>query len=443
MVLGLPLTDISYDEEPASSPDLGMKTSRYAASRQKACQQCSSAKAKCDRKPGICTRCEQRGIKCVYPQLAFFKTAPASMDGPKETHSFISSDTSVPSGFNAGLSMGDQTADWKSPLISRHEAEQTPFPRPITSLPQSPGSRLDFSNLGIYCPINADDITARWMNPYIPVPGQSVKKYPTAVTNLICRVLKSYASIATRGRAIVPFIHPTQFSFQPTDSPLASCMSLVRICQNMAPGGEDAAAMVLHDEMKALTDHRDGYDDMSLLGAFQAYLVYMLILFFHLHQSPDARFRQAMMTLQILATLTAKKGLACLADQRHSRPRWEEWIVTEAKCRTLYVMYLFDSVLSSQENLPTFLGTELQGLLAPSDKYRWQAQTRATWEQAYNIHLVEWADGGLTIDELWPMPSELDNVGILKRRDRVNHWLEDVDEYGAMLYAITSSTHGV
>ena len=195
--------------------------------------------------------------------------------------------------------------------------------------------------------------------------------------------------------------------------------------------------------MRTIVDLRDAYDEMSLLGAFQAYLVYMLVLFFRLSRAPDNQSRQAMMDLQFLATLTAKKGLACVADRHHSRPRWEEWIVTEAKRRTLYVMYLFDSILSSVENLPTFLGTELQGLPAPADKYLWQAKTRADWEQAYDVHLTEWAEKSLTIDELWPIPHGMDDTATIRRRERVNHWLEGVDEYGAMMYAVTSVIHGV
>src|ERR1700752_1727140 len=46
-----------------------MKTSRYSTSRQKACQQCSNAKARCDRNSGNgrCVRCAQRGLPCAYP----------------------------------------------------------------------------------------------------------------------------------------------------------------------------------------------------------------------------------------------------------------------------------------------------------------------------------------------------------------------------------------
>jgi hypothetical protein len=105
-------------------------------------------------------------------------------------------------------------------------------------------------------------------------------------------------------------------------------------------------------------------------------------------------------------------------------------------------MYLFDSVLSSQENLPTFLGTELRGLPAPANKLLWQAQGRSEWEKEYNVFLTEWTKQYLTIDELWPLPPGLNDAEIAERRDRANRWLENMDEFGTMLFAVTSCTHG-
>ncbi|KAJ5732140.1 hypothetical protein N7493_003621 [Penicillium malachiteum] len=303
---------------------------------------------------------------------------------------------------------------------------------------------LDFSNLYLFCPINVDEITTRWMNPYIPVLGQQVKQYPAGVSAFIFRTLKSYAGIAARGRGVLPFIHHTQMSVSgsPAGSPLTTCLSLIRICETPSPGSEATAMMMIQREMQNVMESSTGYDDLCLLGAFQAYLIYCLVLFFRLDPGTTAHLRPAMMSLQTLAHLSSKQGLICMTDQQRTRPRWEEWIVTEIKRRTLYVMYLFDSVLSAQEGVPTFLGTELSGLPAAASKLLWQAPTRSIWEREYNIHLAEWTEQGLTIDELWPMPEDMDEPSIAKRRRRVDHWLEDIDEFGTMLYAVTVCTHG-
>lgn len=334
------------------------------------------------------------------------------------------------------------------PRMSTAEAQFNPQNTPqgpnqgLTQKHEKPNN-LDFTSLDLICPINVDDISNRWLNPYIPGPEQTVKEYPVTVTRFIHRILKTYASFATRGRGILPFVHPMQMEKHPSaGSPLTTCLSLIRICENPLPGSENSAAIVLQREMESITEIRENYDDMSLLAAFQAYLIYTMVLFFRLSQGPGPFFRQAMINLQELACSCSRRGLVCAADQRHTRPRWEEWIVAEAKRRTLFVMYLLDSVLSAQESLPTFLGTELRGLPAPSNKPIWQAQSRADWEKEYNIFLAEWTEESLSIDELWPMPARFDEESIARRRDRVDRWLENLDEFGTMLFAVTGCTHG-
>lgn len=422
-----------------------MKTSRYASSRQKACQHCSVAKAKCDRKVTGCSRCAKRKVPCVYPQ-----TCPSNDKSPSQGEPSPQSPDSIPDSLIpsfGGLPPDSHSEAWTLPWaqpIGRREHVHTALSstHPLNTI-SSKGAGLDFSNLELFCPINTDEITTRWMNPYIPVPGQAIKQYPPGVSNFISRKLKSYAAVAARGRGKLPFIHPSQLSEeQAANSPLTTCLSLIRICETPLPGSEGTAAMVLQKEMENIMECHESYNELSVLGAFQAYLIYYLVLFFKLDQRPYNQLRSAMMNLQTLAHFSSKQGLMCVADQGHTRPRWEEWIITETKRRTLYVMYLFDSVLSTQEALPTFLATELLGLPASASKSLWHARSRSEWEREYNIHLAEWTDKSLTIDELWPVPPDMDEPDIARRSRRVDHWLEEIDEFGTMLYAVTSCTHG-
>ncbi|ODM19948.1 hypothetical protein SI65_04934 [Aspergillus cristatus] len=149
---------------------------------------------------------------------------------------------------------------------------------------------LDFSGLELTCPIDVDEITTRWMKPYIPGPGEKIKSYPAGVVSFISRMLNSYKAVATRGRKLVPFIHSSQMEHPPS-SPLTTCLSLVRMCQNPLPGSEDAAAVIIQREMENITALRESYDDMSLLAAFQAYLVYTVVFFFHLSQAGNSHLR--------------------------------------------------------------------------------------------------------------------------------------------------------
>jgi hypothetical protein len=301
---------------------------------------------------------------------------------------------------------------------------------------------FDFSDLSLACTINVDDITSRWLNTYVPVTGQVIKNYPPSISALIRRVLKSYIASAVRGHSsLPPFIHPSQID-DPSSVPLATCLNMVRICQNPITGSEATAAEILQREMSRIYDRRVQCTHMELLATFQAYLIYAMALFLRLEQASTLFLRQAMMDLQDLAWMTTRQGIVSVAEQQHARPKWEEWIVTEAKRRTLYVMYLFDDVISKQEGIPTFLGVELVGLPAPGSKSLWTANARHEWQKRYNLHLADWPDGGLCIDELWAIPPELGEDDVTKRRLRVEQWLEDVDEFGMTIYAVTSCTHG-
>lgn len=325
--------------------------------------------------------------------------------------------------------------------VTRSHCPNGSYLNPTTRMSERMGV-LDFSSLELVCPIDAGEISNRWLNAYIPMTGQTLKAYPISISSFIFRILKSYAAVAVHGRGIPPFVHSSQMMALARCPPLSTCFSLVRICERPLPGSEGVASEVLQREMNNLYELRGTYDDIALLAAFQAYLIYAMVLFFRLSQGSNPFLRQAMMNLQELACISSRRGLVCIAEQQRARPRWEPWIVAEAKRRTLYTMYLFDSVLSTQDGIPTFFGTELQGLPAPSSKALWEAQSRHDWETVYNIYLVEWTDGGLCIDELWPIPAGLDERGLSERRSRVDEWLQNIDEFGTMLYAVTNCTHG-
>jgi Fungal Zn(2)-Cys(6) binuclear cluster domain len=442
-----------------------MEGKRYAISRKKACQHCSSVKAKCDLKDGGCSRCARRKLLCVYPRASASRhsTRRVSSSSQAELDSRFASRREPDTDNNTRSSIveplrppsrrqpDDNTRD---SIVSMHAMGDTGTNNaPLSAFNGSHNSTLysrsqlqalDFSALELICPINANDISNRWLNTYVPLPGQKPKNYPASITAFLYRIFKSYAAVTVHGHELPPFVHFSQVSLPSatTSPPLSTCLNLVRICEKPLPGSEHVAADVLQREMDKIFEQRGAYDDMALLAAFQAYLIYCLVLFFNLNRGSDPFLRQAMVNLQELACSSSHRGLVCTAEEQHARPKWEAWIVAEAKRRTLYAMYLFDSILSSQDGLPTFLGTELYGLLAPTGKYLWRAQTRVEWERAYNIYLTDWVNGGLYIHELWPMPADLDESGVLEIRRRVDQWLGDVDEYGTMMYAVTSCTHG-
>ncbi|KAF3032245.1 hypothetical protein E8E12_002104 [Didymella heteroderae] len=131
------------------------------------------------------------------------------------------------------------------------------------------------SNCELYCPIDAEAIRNRWLNVYLPVPGQKFKKYSPSINAFIYRILKAYAAVVTHNRGVPPFVHASQLKSDSTSRPLATCLMLARICEKPVPGSEGAAIDVLQREMSNLLEKHDSHDEQGSLATFQAYLVYI------------------------------------------------------------------------------------------------------------------------------------------------------------------------
>ncbi|KAF2149194.1 hypothetical protein K461DRAFT_207935, partial [Myriangium duriaei CBS 260.36] len=300
-------------------------------------------------------------------------------------------------------------------------------------------SIINFSALDLVCTIDADEIRTRWMSAYAPDPNQVVKTMPDNTAFFLRQILKSYMNVVVHG-LIPEFVHPAQLQSGMSVTPLLACLDVIRKGDRHSPEGETAFRETMKTKMVSMYDNRSEMDGMTSLAAFQAYLISCMAWFFWLRQGTWDFLCEAMINLQEIACVACQHGLVCASEQQACMPRWEEWIVAEAKRRTLYTMYMFDNLLSSQDNLPTYVGTELRGLPAPAGKSLWRAVTRLDWMTAYGAEVAR-NNQPLRIDELWPESPDACQTTIATRRRRVDQWLEQVDEYGTMLYAVTTSSH--
>jgi Fungal specific transcription factor domain len=181
---------------------------------------------------------------------------------------------------------------------------------------------------------------------------------------------------------------------------------------------------------------------LDILAAFQAYLIYAITAFFLPTSNPSVKTplvdHTTMSNLQEFAYQLSLSGLLCTAETTHSRPSWESWIIASTKRRALYAMYLFDNVFNALARVPTYIAEELANLPVPASKSLWEATEREAWEREYDQHLAAWEGGELRISELWFAP-EKDSP---EHRDRVDRWVESVDEFGMMLFAVCAHIHG-
>ncbi len=168
----------------------------------------------------------------------------------------------------------------------------------------------------------------------------------------------------------------------------------------------------------------------------QAYLTYA-IMTFSPGESISLTDQTTMVNLQTLGSRATLQGLVCPEELANTRPKWEDWIVASAKRRTLYAMYMFDNVFNFFHGIPCFIADELASLPAPASKTLWSAMSREVWEQEYNFQLARWGRGVLRLGELWPQIDAVES----ERQERIDRWLESVDEFGMMLFALIVHTY--
>ena len=241
--------------------------------RKKACDQCSTAKVRCDHKRPQCTRCEARSIGCSFAVAG--DQATTNVDDPAvgigssseilEAYQIASEDSTT---ISSGATPLSNSASFVASAIS------SPFPpvnqdgirsaissncmrhdfnhraEPETSTWES--SAFDFSALNLLCTIDATQIRNRWLNDFIPPVNQRQKNYPPSIIHLISRVLKTYPAMLLRKEGLPPFVHPSQIASSATPVPLANCFSLVRLWNGQVSGSEAIVRDTIRREMERL-----------------------------------------------------------------------------------------------------------------------------------------------------------------------------------------------
>ncbi|KAF7587820.1 hypothetical protein BBP40_006672 [Aspergillus hancockii] len=405
--------------------------------RKKACSNCTKSKVRCSLEKPACSRCRSTGRICEYLASALAR------DSPSAAGTF----TVDPGASHSGASI------FATPRLDPMPISLPYVPTP-SSTAWSPASQLrrtvaggwrdgdglDFTTVDLAPNANAEDIRDRWLRPYIPPPlGQDEvpKVYHPSTLQYISRVLSTYPRRMLEDRAVPPIIHAAQIEGKEMPPALANCYSLVRMWEQAVPGSETMVTSTLEKEMERLGEEHPDHD-YELLSAFQAYLIYTIMLYFSPHGGYSLVTDKIMITLMELAFRTARNGLFCIAELAHTRPTWESWIVVAAKRRAIFTMYLFTSVYNADRLLPNFVAEEMRGVYAPGHKALWEAGDRDRWNKEYDRYLLQWEDGMLEISELWRSAE----TGSTERRERIERWVQTTDEFGMMIFGVCAHIHG-
>ncbi|KAL5340974.1 hypothetical protein BJX70DRAFT_84511 [Aspergillus crustosus] len=405
--------------------------------RKKACKSCTTSKVRCDHERPACARCKTLGRACEYATLSSVPTARAL--NVQLSYSNGESDTS--------LKLLQPTPSIDSSIIGGNSLGGSAFGTPLRPTKRAPGNEqdyetgLDLTKTDLIPSSRADNIRDRWLRPYIfpPLGGEEVPKlYQPFTLQYISRVLTTYPHRMLKEGDIPPIIHHAQVSEGRMAQALANCYTLVRMWAQAAPGSETIVISTVEKEMDRLAEESPNLHDIDHLSAFQAYLIYAILMYFSPPLGLTFVTDKTMITLMELAFRTARNGLLSASEVSRTMSTWESWIVASTKRRVIYVMYLFSSVYNAEHSLPNFIAEELRGVFVPEGKALWEAKDRGSWTREYTRHLQEWPDGMLEISELW----KSEETGSPRQRERVERWLKTVDEFGMMLFSVCAHIHG-
>ncbi|KAI9740427.1 MAG: hypothetical protein M1834_005007 [Cirrosporium novae-zelandiae] len=259
--------------------------------------------------------------------------------------------------------------------------------------------------------------------------------------DMLLRTLKTYPHMIARRVSVPPIIHQLQISQEEIPLPLANCFALTRMWdgQPEIDGAGGLIKITILQEMHRLFDEYRSYNEVDLLAALQALLVYTIIVFSNskcISQMPLADRINMIKDLQEVAYHLAKTGLKLKAERDNFRPNWEAWCLIEAKRRTILATCMFYCAYAASNGIPSFEFTDLNSIIATSSKFLWQASSKEQWEPIYNRYLAQWKDGPYLLSELMAVPSG----EILDSRSEM--WFEEVDEFGMMFMSLVALFSG-
>ncbi|KAL5411264.1 hypothetical protein PMIN04_010313 [Paraphaeosphaeria minitans] len=425
-------------QEDAEFGSLWMHAATNTPPRRKACQQCFEAKVRCNHTRPVCSRCTRLALHCDFSGAA---------KEPRSSIPTISDLTTGREASNTALYGTRHTADpatvfpYPTPLSTSPQARATPqhpAPNPLTP---------DHQPIPLVCTVDAERVRDRWLAGWVPAPDQRPKNLSRGTAVFIHSVLRAYPQMLCRGN-LPPIMHKLQLVDGTLPLPLANTACIARMWEGLGEGSkgfaEGGRAMVRDtttaqmSKLGAQTTTPTTGTPWDLVAAVQAYVMYATLLV-----APDSTPvipQHLMLTLQDLAHAVCQSGLVHpseIPSERSSpgsRPAWSHWVLAEAKRRALIAVYLLDDCVNVFAGVSCIRGDELAQLPAPCSEKLWRAESEETWERLWDVHVAEWAGGGLRLEELWGTEVRGD--------ERVERWVRDVDALGMTVLGVTTAISG-
>ena len=220
-----------------------------ALPRKKACKQCTKAKVRCDLERPSCRRCLSRALPCKYLTLSPLPGNVATPTSPRfdvaepEQPTAPAGHSSTPIG-----SVDDIFFNTNPTHVLRTQNPE------FRSAGAQHRNTTDYTTIDLISVTDSTLIRDRWLQSFLPTPGQRAKILPPHTVQFLSGVFRSYSRKLLRSGCFPPFVHPLQMVEGELPQALANCISLVRMWVGREQGSDVMVVETVRTEMERLFD---------------------------------------------------------------------------------------------------------------------------------------------------------------------------------------------
>lgn len=221
-----------------------------ALPRKKACKQCTKAKVRCNLERPNCRRCLSRALPCKYLTAGPLPGNVATPTSPRFDVAELEQPT-APAG-HSSTSIGPVDDIFFNPP---HTPNLTHVQNPeFRSAGAQHRNTTDYTTIDLISVTDSTLIRDRWLQSFLPTPGQRAKILPPHTVQFLSGVFRSYPRKLLRSGCFPPFVHPLQMVEGELPQALANCISLVRMWVGREQGSDVMVVETVRSEMERLFD---------------------------------------------------------------------------------------------------------------------------------------------------------------------------------------------
>lgn len=265
-------TPLDFTLSP-SPPSTRRRATKERRGRKKACDICAKDKVHCDQNRPTCSRCVKRSTVCVYAtaprplgddllrsrnnpldQVRSPTSLGQAISPPASSLPTISNTTPFTSSTlsPAGSSSYRPVERSQSTTLGYVLNSETPTVPGTSPNAYWKGSYIDFQNLLLVCSFDTSRIRDRWLRDFIPSLNDRAKTHSPEIVHFVSQVFGTYPMMLLKKGNLPPYMHHSQFAGDNIPTPLANCLSLVRLWDSQVRGGELIVRETVKSEMDRL-----------------------------------------------------------------------------------------------------------------------------------------------------------------------------------------------